>query len=176
MEAFRESQDRVMSIALIHEELHEGRGIDKLNFSLYLQRLADSLFHTCRLENTNVSLNLDLEESIFFDMDTAVPLGMIVNEIVSNSFKYAFSGRDGGEIQIILHRKEDIKDGNTEYVLTISDNGVGIPENIDFENTETLGLQLVNILVDQLDGEIELKRDKGTEFTISFSVEEKENL
>ena len=109
-------------------------------------------------------------------MDTAVPLGMIVNEIISNSFKYAFSGRNKGEIQIKLHTKEDTKSGDTEYVLFISDNGIGIPENIDFRNTNSLGLQLVNILVDQIDGCIELKRDHGTEFLITFNVAERRVL
>jgi PAS domain S-box-containing protein len=178
VEAFRESQDRVMSIAFIHEELHEGRGDDALNFSPYLQRLLQNLFHTHRLGNTEICLNLDLEENIFFNMDIAVPLGMIVNELISNSFKYAFPGRKTGEIQIKLFR-EETKDKandkdvptrrNTKYTLIVSDNGIGIPENIDFENPETLGLQLVNLLVDQLDGEVELKRGNGTEFTVRFN-------
>ena len=175
-EAFKESQDRVMSIALIHQELHESKRTDELNFSLYLQRLADNLFQTYRLETVNVSLNLDIEENIFFDMDTAVPLGMIVNEIISNSFKYAFLGRNKGKIQIKVYRKEDTKDENTEYVLFISDNGIGIPKNIDFGNPETLGLQLVNILVEQIDGSVKLKRGQGTEFLIMFNVVERRVL
>lgn len=173
LKAFRESQDRVMSIALIHRELHEGEGTDKLNFSLYLKRLADNLFQTYRLENSNVSFNLDLEENIFFDMDIAVPFGLIVNEIISNSLKYAFSGGNEGKIQVKLRRKEDTKAGNKGYVLNISDNGIGIPENVNFENPDTLGLQLVNILVDQIDGCIKLKRNQGTEFIIRFTVEER---
>jgi PAS domain S-box-containing protein len=179
LEAFRESQDRVMSIAFIHEELHEGRGEDALNFSLYLQRLLQNLFQTYRFGNTEICLNLDLEENIFFGMDTAVPLGIIVNELISNSLKYAFSGRKTGEIQIKLFNRATSKDLNikeeltgkcTRYTLIVSDNGVGIPEKIDFENSDTLGLQLVNLLVDQLDGTLELKRDQGTEFVMKFSV------
>ncbi len=177
LEAFRESHDRVLSIALIHEELHEGEGEETLNFSLYLKKLIENLIHTYSLGNTAVSLNIDLEESIFFDMDIAVPLGMIVNELVSDSLKYAFLGRNEGEIKIKLFKnelsndKEELAGKTTTYTLIVSDNGVGIPEIIDFENSDTLGLQLVNILVDQLDGEIELKRDNGTEFSIRFSVE-----
>ena len=106
LNAFRESQDRVMSIALIHEELHEGRGKDKLNFSPYLKKLAKNLFQTYRLGNTDTRLNIDLEENIFFDMDIAVPLGIIINELVSNSLKYAFPGREKGKIQIKLCREE----------------------------------------------------------------------
>ncbi|MCC4769113.1 PAS domain S-box protein [Methanosarcina sp. DH2] len=183
LEAFRESQDRVASIALIHEELHEGGESDTLSFSPYIERLVENLFHIYRFENVDIRLKTDMEEDVFFDMDTAVPLGIIVNELVSNSLKHAFSGRKEGEIQIKLHRQEvsrskrssygsrrerDIK--RTEFTLIVLDNGVGIPEAVDFENSDTLGLQLVSILVEQLDGELELKRDNGTEFTIRISV------
>ena len=106
LKAFKESIDRVISIALIHEELYKGKNIDLLNFSQYIKELADNLLLTYRLE-TDVSLNFDLEENIFLDMDTAIPLGIIINELVSNSFKYAFSGRDKGEIRIKLHREEN---------------------------------------------------------------------
>lgn len=106
VEAFKESQDRVTSIALIHEELHEEEGTtDTLNFSLYLHRLVKNLFQTYRLENTDISLNLDLEENVFFDMDIAVPLGMIVNELVSNSLKYAFSGRETEKFRLNFSAK-----------------------------------------------------------------------
>ena len=123
---------------------------------------------------------MDLEENIFFDMDTAVPLGIIVNELVSNSLKHAFTGRDKGEIRIKLHREENGECKNegcksTSFTLTVSDNGVGIPENLDIEDLDSLGLQLVTSLVDQLDGELELKRNNGTEFTIRFTVTEKNN-
>ena len=107
MEAFRESQDRVISMALIHEELHKSEGLDTLNFSPYIEELASNLFLTYRLGNTDVSLNMDLEENIFLDMDTAVPVGIIVNEIVSNSLKHAFPGRDKGEIRIKFRKEEN---------------------------------------------------------------------
>ncbi len=198
LKAFRESQDRVMSIALIHEELHEGKGSGTLNFSPYLKRVARNLFQTYTLGNADTRLNLDLEENIFFDMDIAVPLGIIINELVSNSLKYAFKGKDGGVIQIKLYRKEIAKctndagctnnagctnyikesknegDKGTNFVLTVSDNGVGMPENFNPENSDTLGIQLVSILVGQLDGELELKRDSGTQFIIRFTVAEKQ--
>ncbi|MDD3873613.1 MAG: PAS domain S-box protein [Methanosarcina sp.] len=182
-EAFRESQNRVMSIAFIHKELHEGGGLNTLNFSLYLQKLAENLFQTYRVGHSGISLDLDLENDVFFDIDVAVPLGMIVNELVSNSFKYAFSGSNKGTIQIKLfseeakdelNNKEELTGKSTRYTLIVSDNGVGIPENIDLESSSTLGLQLVSILVDQLDGRIELKSDNGTEFNIKLNIEEKE--
>ncbi len=183
LEAFRESQERVTSVALIHEELHEGEGTDTLNFSLYLEKLVENFLQTYSLGNTDVSLNMELKENVFFDMDIAVPLGMIINELVSNSLKYAFPDRKTGEVQIKLFSEkaedklsdsEDKFSGkSTQYTLIVSDNGIGIPEKTDFKNSDTLGLQLVNILVDQLNGTIELKIGKGTEFIIKFSTAEK---
>ncbi len=183
LKAFRVSQDRVISIALIHEELHEGRGTDKLNFSPYLERLVKNLFQTYRLENVNTSLNIELENDILFDMDIAVPLGIIINELVSNALKYAFPVKDKGKIEIKLFREEEesvecanngpgIKkeDNGTGYVLKVSDNGVGIPEGFNSDKSENLGLQLVAILVDQLEGKLELKSDSGTSFIIKFRV------
>lgn len=178
LDAFRESKDRVMSIALIHEELHEGESDNALDFSLYLQRLIENLFKTYRVGNTEINLDTNLEGNIFFDMDIAVPLGMIVNELISNSLKYAFPDRENGNIKIKLSgeragsesdNKEQPAEEFIRYTLVVSDNGAGIPENIDFESPETLGLQLVNILVTQLDAEIELRRGKGTEYIIRFS-------
>jgi two-component sensor histidine kinase len=173
LNAFAVSIDRVLSIALIHEELYKGENIDVLNFSQYIKELADNLLLTYRLE-TDVSLNLDLEENLFLDMDTAIPLGIIINELVSNSLKYAFPDRDKGEIRIKLHRYEigECKNNGckgADFVLIVSDDGIGIPENLDIEELDSLGLQLITSLVDQLDGELELKRDNGTEFTIRFS-------
>ena len=115
-------------------------------------------------------------------MDIAVPLGLIVNELVSNSLKHAFPDGENGEIRIRLSRNNEsgcLKEEkgpegkSTEFNLTVSDNGKGIPETINFENPETLGLQLVSILVNQLEGEIELKKENGTEFSMRFKVENK---
>jgi PAS domain S-box-containing protein len=175
LEAFKESQDRVLSMALIHEELHKGGELDTLNFSGYIQELADNLFISYRLGNEGTSLDMDIEENIFFNMDTAVPLGIIVNELISNSLKYAFFDRNKGEIIIKLQRekKEECEiEGNksTNYVLSISDNGIGIPEDLDIKNLDSLGLQLVTTLVDQLNGELKLIRDNGTKFIIRLKV------
>ena len=175
IEAFRESQSRVISMALIHEELYKEEGTDTLNFSEYLKMLANNLFQTYILSSKNILLNMDLEENVLINMDTAVPLGIIVNELVSNSLKHAFPGRDKGEIRIKLHKEERDSEKSAFFTLTVSDDGVGIPENIDIEKLDSLGLQLVTSLVDQLDGVLELKRDNGTEFTLRFTVTEKNN-
>ena len=134
---------------------------------------------TYRLENENISLNTDMEENFFFDIDTVLPLGMIVTELVSNSLKHAFQGKDKGEIRLKFYSKKFVEFENkefesTSFVLIVSDNGIGIPE-LDFEDLDSLGMQLVTSLVNQLDGEFELKRCKGTEFTIQFALTEKTN-
>lgn len=181
LKAFRESQDRVISMALIHEELYKGEKFETLNFSPYIKELANTLFQTYSLGYTEISLKMDLEENLFFDIDTAVPLGMIVNELVSNSLKHAFPDRDKGEIRIKLNRDKNEECAksitgackSTNFTLTVSDDGIGIPENLEIENLDSLGFQLVTSLVDQLDGEFELKRNNGTEFTMRFTVVEK---
>ncbi len=146
-----------------------------MNFSQYIVQLVDNLFLTYRLGNENISLNMNIDEDIFFGMDTAVPLGILINELVSNSLKHAFYGRDKGEIKIELLREENGESKtkgckSTTFTLSVSDNGVGIPEDLDIEDLDSLGLQLVTTLVDQLDGELELKRNYGTEFIIKFTV------
>jgi PAS domain S-box-containing protein len=169
LEAFRESQSRVISMALIHEELHKGETFEKLNFSSYIEELVDNLLITYRLGNCDINLKMDLCQNIFFDIDIAVPLGIIVNELISNSLKHAFPDRNNGEIQIKLGTD---KDCNSHFILIVSDNGVGIPKTLNIENVNSLGLQLVVSLIDQLGGKFELKRDNGTSFKIKFAVKE----
>jgi PAS domain S-box-containing protein len=180
LESFRESQNRVASMALIHEELYKGNELDTLDFGDYIQKLTSDLFDLYNLRNSCISLKLDLE-NVHLDMDTAIPLGIIVNELVSNSLKHAFTTGKTGEIHISFCKKENF-DANYDistsacfdekysfyYVLDVEDNGKGISEEINLEETGSLGLQLVNILVKQVGGCIELKRGHGTKFTIWF--------
>ena len=174
LEAFKESQNRVLSMSLIHEELYKGGGTDTLDFSEYLQRLAENLFQTYSLSSKNICMYVDLEENAFFNMDTAVPLGIIVNELISNSLKHAFTEDEAGEIRIQLRRENICKEERVSlFSLTISDDGKGIPENIEVGKLESLGLLLVNTLVDQLNGNVELRRTQGTEFKITFNTVER---
>jgi PAS domain S-box-containing protein len=180
LNAFRESQDRVISMALIHEELHNCENTEKVEVFAYFKELVDNLFQNYRLGNNDINLDLNIENDTSFDMDTAVPLGLIVNELLSNSLKYAFVDRDNGEIKIKLQRDETGEFNtngcrNINYVLSVSDNGVGIPEDLDIKGLDSLGLQLVTTLVDQLDGELELRRGNGTKFIIRFMATENNN-
>ncbi|RPJ75530.1 MAG: sensor histidine kinase, partial [Alphaproteobacteria bacterium] len=161
-------------------ELYKEKGTDTLNFSEYLKMLAENLFQTYRVSSKNIHLNIDLEENVSFNIDTAVPLGIIVNELVSNSLKHAFIGRDKGDIRIELHSdksRECKAEGykSTNFILTVSDNGVGIPDSLNIEELDSLGFQLVTSLVDQLDGSFELNSNDGTEFTMKFTAIEKDD-
>jgi len=185
LEAFRESQNRVATMAIIHEELYRSRNNETLDFSAYLQKLTADLFNSYIVRKGDVGMQLNIEE-IFLGMDTAVPLGIIINELVSNSLKHAFPSGRKGEVCISLCRTEENNenksisniinnmdskspvDKNIQHILVVSDNGLGFPENVDFRNTNSLGLQLVNILVEQLEGTIELENDSGTKFKIWF--------
>lgn len=169
-------------MSLIHEELYktgETGDVETFDFKAYIQKLANELFRSYVVGNEDIHLKLDME-SAFLGMDTGIPLGIIINELVSNSLKHAFPTGKGGEIQIKLHRPHTDESKNnrdrgscevSEFVLTVSDNGIGLPENIDFRHTSSLGLQLVNILVDQIGGSIELKSGNGTEFRMKFKEE-----
>ncbi len=182
--AFKDSQNRVVSMALIHQELYKSRDMATLDFASYLQKLTTNLLDSYAIENQNIDLKLDLEP-VYLDMDIAIPLGIIVNELISNSLKHAFQPGQRGEIRITLHRYENSgkirekfadpkentccnSDKCLQYTLTVADNGAGIPD-AGIKNTDSLGLQLISLLVEQIDGHLELKKDSGTEFIISFS-------
>ncbi len=168
MEAFRDSQNRVVSMSLIHEELYKTRengNLETLDFTAYLRKLATDLLRSYKVGNEEIHLQLDLE-NVSLGMDTAIPLGIIVNELVSNSLKHAFPDGRNGEIRVKLQRAEN--DHDHQFTLIVSDDGVGLPKDFDFRDATTLGLQLVNTLVEQIEGNIELGRDAGTKFKIGF--------
>ncbi|KKG12059.1 histidine kinase dimerization/phosphoacceptor domain -containing protein [Methanosarcina sp. 2.H.A.1B.4] len=164
-EAFQDSQNRVISMSLIHEELYKTGDSENLDFTAYLRKLAKELIQSYKIGTEDIRLKLDLE-NVSLGMDTAIPLGIIVSELVSNSLKHAFPRGRNGEILIKFHRTEN--DDTSQFTLTVSDDGVGMPENIDFRNTPSLGLQLVNALVEQINGSIELEKGVGTGFRIKF--------
>ncbi len=161
-EIYKESQNRVITMALIHEELYQAKDLAKVNFAEYIQNLTSNLFVSYGIDHANVNLVLEAEQ-IEMVVDTAIPCGLIVNELISNSLKHAFPGNENGEIRVGFRA---LKDG--EYELTIGDNGIGLPKDLDIYKTKTLGLQLVTVLTEQLGGTLELNRDGGTVFRIHF--------
>ncbi len=160
LDMFRESQRRIRSMALIHERLYQSSDLSRIEFSQYLGNLATHLFHSYQVDSNRIRLTMDTEE-VFLNINTAIPCGLIVNELVSNSLKHGFPNGRNGEVAIELHRVS-----GEGYLLRVRDDGVGFPEELDFRRTETLGMQIVMTLVSQIEGSIELQREKGTEFKI----------
>jgi PAS domain S-box-containing protein len=165
-EMFEESMGRIKSMALIHEKLYHSKNLARVDFSSYLEDMIDSMFVSYGINTHKVALTWDVE-NISLGIDVAIPCGLIVNELVSNCFKHAFRPDREGEIKVALHINNQ---DNIE--LSVSDNGVGMPEDVDFTSTDTLGLNLVNALVKQLQGKLELQRDQRTEFLITFGRRE----
>ncbi|WP_321423316.1 histidine kinase dimerization/phosphoacceptor domain -containing protein [uncultured Methanobacterium sp.] len=158
---FQESQNRAKSMALIHERLYRSADLKKIDFGDYIRTLANDLFHTYISDPSSIQMVMDIEE-VRLDINTAIPLGLIVNELISNSMKHAFPDGMKGKININFHLKDD------EFILTVRDNGVGFPKDLDYKNTESLGLQIINSLTDQIDGTLEFNGVHGTEFKIIF--------
>jgi len=162
---FEESRNRVSSMALIHEKLYGSKDLAHIDFKGYLQSLVSGIADTYKRHD--VVFDLDMEP-VALDVNTGIPCGLIVNELVSNSLKYAFPEGRKGTITVGLGKNSE--DG---YVLTVADNGIGFPAEVDFRNTSSLGLKLVNVLTRQIHGTIELSgglsRTEGTRFRMTFS-------
>ena len=158
----KEGQTRIRSMGLIHEKLYQSRDLSKIDFSAYIRSLLVHLFHAYRIDANQVRLETELED-VHLDINAAVPCGLLVNELISNALKHAFPEGRKGAVKIGLRRRDD---GAVE--LRVADNGVGFPEKLDFRRTESLGLQIVNLLIGQLDGTIELERKRGTAIVIAF--------
>jgi PAS domain S-box-containing protein len=161
-EMFKQSQNRIRSMALIHEALYKSDDLANIDFSDYISRMATHLLSFYREEIGHVKFAQEAQ-GIFLDVNKAIPCGLILSELISNALKHAFPGRRDGEILIRMNR-----DKKGKYTLAVKDTGVGFPEKLDFREAKTLGLQLVTDLTAQLHGQIELQRREGTEFTIRF--------
>ncbi len=162
LEIFKDSQNRVKSMALIHEELYQSEDLARIDLAEYVQNVTSHLFNMYRVSPAAIKLVADIKDDPL-DINTAIPCGLIINELVSNSLKYAFPNNREGEIQIKLYASKD-----DTFSLIVRDNGIGLPEDLDFRDTESLGLQLVVALVEQLKGTVELDRSEGTAFEIVF--------
>lgn len=164
LELLRESQNRIKSMAFIHESLYQTKDFSSINFSEYVENISKNLVHS--YSSTEEPPELELKtDRIFLNLDTAIPCGLIINELLSNALKYAFKDGRHGKIEVTLRESK----GN--ITISIADNGPGLPENVDFRNTESLGLQLVVTLVEQINGKIRLDNKKGTKFVIDFKYQ-----
>ncbi|MFN7012752.1 MAG: PAS domain S-box protein, partial [Bacteroidia bacterium] len=161
----RESQNRIKSMAFIHESLYQNKDFAQIKFSEYIVNLAHNLVQSYGLNYKLIDLKLEIDE-VFLNLDDSIPCGLIINELVSNALKYAFSEKERGIIKIKVKNKGDY------LYLSVADNGKGLPNNFNIENTQTLGLQLVSSLCEQLDAELKLssKQGKGTCFEIEFKL------
>ncbi|UBF27353.1 PAS domain S-box protein [Kovacikia minuta CCNUW1] len=157
-----DSQNRVKSIALIHEKLYRSEDLAKINLKQYIPSLVSNLFSSYKINSDVVTLETKIED-ISLDIDTAIPCGLIINELISNSLKHAFPEGRGGKIHVRLHGK---KKGLIR--LIVGDSGIGIPDKIDPARVKSLGLSLVRDLASQLKGTVRIHRHQGTLFVVTF--------
>ncbi|MEL7669651.1 histidine kinase N-terminal 7TM domain-containing protein [Methanobacterium sp.] len=163
LEIFKESQNRIKSMVFVHQRLYQHDNLKKINFGDYPETLASDIFKSYVSNPDQITLDIDTED-VTIDIDTAIPLGLILNELISNSLKYAFpKGRNG-----ILTVKSYLK--GSKYSLIVSDNGIGFPEDLDYENSDSLGLKLIYSLSDQIGADVKLDTANGTKFEITFEV------
>jgi len=158
---FKESQNRAKSMALIHERLYRSTDLKRIDMGDYIRTLSNDLFHTYVINAQKIQIKLDVED-IMVDINTAIPLGLIINEIITNALKHAFPNDMPGTILISFHRVGD------KLKLEVSDDGIGFPKDLDYKNTSSMGLQLVNSLSNQIDAELNVVMEKGTSFQITF--------
>jgi PAS domain S-box-containing protein len=161
---FEDTQNRVKSMALIHESLYRTGDLARFNFAHYIDSLCTDLLQSYADGTSHIRLHTELDE-LTFDVDTAVPCGLILNELLTNALKYAFPNGRPGDIHIALRADAG------QVTLSVRDTGVGFPADLDFRHTESLGLQLVSMLTEQLGGTITLTRECGTAFVVTFPYE-----
>ncbi len=162
LEIFRDGENRVKSMALIHEKLYQAEDLANIDFKEYVKNLATFLFQSYGIDRTKFNLKNNVKD-VKLDIDTAVPCGLIINELITNSFKHGFKGKDSGKIVIDMHHDE-----NDKLFLKVSDNGIGIPKGLDIKKVDSLGLRLVENLTIQLCGNIKYYNNNGTTVEIVF--------
>lgn len=166
-ELFFDCRNRIISMALVHEMLYQADNLAKINSKHYIKNLLDAIMNSYREYAGYININISLDE-VSLHPDSAIPLGLIINELVINSIKHAFLPD-----RINKERRKEIKIefrsiGQAMTALNVKDNGVGLPESIDIDKSESIGLKLVNLLVKQMGGKIQILKKDGTEFRIEF--------
>ena len=165
LEALKESQNRVRSMAMIHEQLYSSGDLARIKFDRYVRDLTSYIFRTYSTRAGKISLTMDVQP-VALGIDRAIPCGIIINELVTNALKHAFPHESGGTIHIRF-----VKGGDQEVLLTVEDDGVGIPEGLDPEKSTSLGLELVQTLVEQLKGKVSIESSGGARFSIRFPLQ-----
>ncbi len=168
---FYDAQNRIRAMALIHEKLYQSSDLSNVDLKAYVEGLVTFLYQSHAIERSLVDICIDVDD-ISLSIDLAIPCGLIINELISNALQHAFPGDANGRIVISMHKASD---NGQRYLLCIEDDGVGFPEDIDFRNSESLGLQLVATLGEQLNAEIALERTEGTRFEILYPASQFED-
>lgn len=166
IQVLKESQNRIKSIAMVHDKLYRASDLARLDFGQYAYGLAVGLFKSYGTDPQCVKLRVDAQD-ITLDVDTALPLGLILNELLSNALRHAFPRQREGTILV------EMKENEAELILRVKDDGIGFPPNFPTDQPETLGLQLVNLLTGQLEGHLEVKHKGGTEFRLCLPIQRK---
>jgi PAS domain S-box-containing protein len=164
IELFKETQNRIQSMALIHEKLYQSKNLSKIDLAGYIRDLVNNLLRSYAHESSKFSIKTELYSDLVLDIDTIIPCGLIVNELISNAIKYAFTFQKKGEIYIQAR-----SDDSQSLILIVSDNGKGLPVDFELENSRTLGLKLVKSLTNQLRGTIQVISPPGTKFIITLT-------
>jgi PAS domain S-box-containing protein len=164
LDVLRESQNRIRSMALIHQTLYESKDFVEVDFSSFLETLVPTLISSYGADIESIELKINAVE-VQLPINSAIPCGLVVNELISNSLKHAFPDGRRGQIKIDLARE-----GEGRAILSVSDDGVGIPEDFDLDQTNTLGLQLITLLADQLGADLSIQRSAPTRFVLRFPV------
>ena len=164
LDLLRDSRDRLHSMALIHQTLYGSKDFARVDFAVFIDTLLPALIESHGVDTRRIAIRVDVEP-VRLPIDIAIPCGLMVNELITNAFKHAFRDRDHGEIRVAL----TLQSGN-EALLTVSDDGVGLPDHVDVERTDTLGLQLVGLLGEQIDGVMSIRRSDPTQFSVRFPI------
>jgi two-component sensor histidine kinase len=160
----KESQNRINSMALVHEMLYKSKDLSKIELKQYIEKLCSSVNMSYSSPEKAIIFDYNIESGIFLAIDMMIPIGLMLNEILSNSFKYAFPEKKKGVISIELTRSKN------EIKMKVFDNGIGLKKNFDIKKTGSLGMQLVQMLGDQIDAGVSVSSDKGTRYEISFTI------
>lgn len=164
----RASIARVKAMALIHEKLYQSKSLSVVNFYDYMEDLVKNLNGSYSLDTAKVKMHLDIDPDYrHLNIDSAIPCGLIINELLSNSYKYAFPNNNNGNIYLKMGLSSE-NDKNIK--IEFWDDGVGIPKDINIKDSTTLGLQLVSMLAEQIDANLSVERNKGTHFILEFSI------